>query len=49
MKEVISQILNLDIEDVSIKATITERLGFVGKGEGVSAYSVVLISKELIH
>ncbi len=45
MKEVISQILNLDIDAISIKATTTERLGFVGKGEGVSAYAVVLISK----
>ncbi|MFP4041581.1 MAG: 2-C-methyl-D-erythritol 2,4-cyclodiphosphate synthase [Bacteroidales bacterium] len=33
------------IEDVSVKATTTEKLGFVGEGKGVSAYSVVMLQK----
>ena len=37
----------MDIEpnDISIKATTTERLGFTGREEGISAYAVVLIEK----
>lgn len=45
MKSVIAKILNIDVEDVSIKATTTEKLGYVGREEGVSAYCVCLISK----
>ncbi len=45
MKSVIAPILGLDEEDVSIKATTTEKLGYVGREEGVSAYCVCLISK----
>jgi 2-C-methyl-D-erythritol 2,4-cyclodiphosphate synthase len=43
MQKVIADILNLDEKDVSIKATTTERLGFVGREEGVVAYATVLI------
>jgi len=43
MKEKIAKILEIDSKDVSIKATTTEKLGFVGEGLGVSAYAVVLI------
>ena len=46
MKEVLSPLMDLDLEDVSIKATTTERLGFTGRKEGISAYAVVLIEKE---
>ena len=45
MKKVIADILKLDIDQVSIKATTTEKLGFVGREEGISAYSSVLIYK----
>lgn len=45
MKEVLSGVLEIASEDISIKATTTETLGFVGRQEGVSAYAVVLISK----
>lgn len=45
MKTVLAQLLQVDEEDVSIKATTTEKLGFEGREEGVSAYAVVLIEK----
>ncbi|TXB65238.1 2-C-methyl-D-erythritol 2,4-cyclodiphosphate synthase [Vicingus serpentipes] len=45
MKKVLSSIMNIEEDDVSIKATTTERLGFEGREEGVSAYAVVLIQK----
>jgi 2-C-methyl-D-erythritol 2,4-cyclodiphosphate synthase len=45
MKKCLAQVMELDEEDVSIKATTTEHLGFVGRKEGVSAYAVVLIEK----
>ncbi len=44
MKEIIAGILKTDIDAISIKATTTEELGFVGREEGVSAYCVCLIS-----
>jgi len=43
MQKIISTILEVDSEDVSIKATTTEKLGFVGNEEGISAYAVVLL------
>jgi 2-C-methyl-D-erythritol 2,4-cyclodiphosphate synthase len=45
MKKCLAQVMELDEDDVSIKATTTEQLGFVGRKEGVSAYAVVLIEK----
>ncbi|MCL4856730.1 MAG: 2-C-methyl-D-erythritol 2,4-cyclodiphosphate synthase, partial [Flavobacteriales bacterium] len=41
-----AQLLQVDEDDVSIKATTTEKLGFEGREEGVSAYAVVLIQKK---
>lgn len=46
MKAVLAEIMGIDEEDVSIKATTTERLGFTGREEGISAYAVVLIEKD---
>ncbi|MBQ4420494.1 MAG: 2-C-methyl-D-erythritol 2,4-cyclodiphosphate synthase [Bacteroidales bacterium] len=46
MKEVLAQLLDVDLENVSVKATTTEHLGFEGRKEGVSAYSVCLLSKD---
>ncbi|MEQ8358510.1 MAG: 2-C-methyl-D-erythritol 2,4-cyclodiphosphate synthase [Cytophagales bacterium] len=43
MKKVIAEILQIDIEDISIKATTTEKLGFEGREEGVSAQAVCLL------
>lgn len=45
MKKVLAGVIGIDEEDVSIKATTTEKLGYVGREEGVSAYAVVLIEK----
>ncbi len=45
MQATIAQILNLTIKDVSIKATTNEKLGYVGREEGVCAYAVALIQK----
>lgn len=44
MKSCVADTLGISIEDVSIKATTTEKLGFVGREEGVSAYAVCLIT-----
>ncbi len=46
MKDVLSKCIGIDIHDLSIKATTTERLGFVGREEGISAYATVLIHKD---
>jgi 2-C-methyl-D-erythritol 2,4-cyclodiphosphate synthase len=46
MREVISAILGITPDDVSIKATTTEQMGFVGRGEGLVAYATVLLQKQ---
>ena len=46
MQKVLALTLGIDADDISIKATTTEKLGFEGREEGVSAYAVVLIQKE---
>jgi len=45
MQKVLSDTCGIDIDDISIKATTTEKLGFEGREEGVSAQAVVLIYK----
>ena len=45
MRQVLAEVMGIDADDVSIKATTTEKLGFTGREEGISAYAVVLISK----
>jgi 2-C-methyl-D-erythritol 2,4-cyclodiphosphate synthase len=45
MKESLSNVLCINIDDISIKAKTSEKLGFIGREEGVSAYAVALISK----
>jgi 2-C-methyl-D-erythritol 2,4-cyclodiphosphate synthase len=46
MKGVISAIIGTSPEDISIKATTTEKLGFAGREEGIVALAVVLIEKD---
>jgi len=46
MQLAMAQILNLPVGDISIKATTNERLGFVGREEGIAAYAVALLKKE---
>ena len=45
MKKVLAPLMHVSEEDVAIKATTTEKLGYIGRMEGVNAYAVVLISK----
>ena len=47
MRKNISSILDIDIAQISIKATTTDYLGYIGKGEGVAAQSVVTLEKNL--
>ncbi len=46
MKIALSNSMVVDVDRISIKATTTEKLGFVGQEEGVSAYAIVLIQKK---
>ena len=46
MKETLAQLMNIDIDDISIKATTSEKLGFTGREEGISAYAVVLLERK---
>jgi 2-C-methyl-D-erythritol 2,4-cyclodiphosphate synthase len=46
MKKVISAICEIEVDYVSIKATTSEKMGFVGREEGVNAYAVTLIQKD---
>lgn len=45
MKKTLAEVMGVDEDAVSIKATTTEKLGFTGREEGISAYAVVLIEK----
>jgi 2-C-methyl-D-erythritol 2,4-cyclodiphosphate synthase len=46
MQEAIASILKVEITDVSVKATTTEKMGFVGREEGLVAYATVLLEKK---
>lgn len=46
MKDTLAQVMEVEVSQLSIKATTTEKLSFVGREEGVSAYAVALIQKQ---
>ena len=45
MQQCLAEVISTHIDNISIKATTTEKLGFTGREEGISAYAVVLIEK----
>ena len=46
MRRQIAELLQIDEGDISVKATTTEKMGFVGRGEGLMAYATILLQKE---
>ena len=46
MQQTLAEVMNIDPDCVSIKATTSEKLGFTGREEGISAYAVVLLEKD---
>ena len=45
MQQTLAEVMAVDPDDISIKATTSEKLGFTGRQEGISAYATVLITK----
>lgn len=45
MQKTMSDILNIHLDSISVKATTSEKMGFVGREEGITAYAVALIQK----
>lgn len=46
MQQRLAEVMGINIDDISIKATTSEKMGFVGREEGITAYAVVLIQKK---
>ena len=45
MVSTMASVMNVDVDDISLKATTSEKMSFVGKEEGIKAYAVALITK----
>ncbi|MDE7442117.1 MAG: 2-C-methyl-D-erythritol 2,4-cyclodiphosphate synthase [Muribaculaceae bacterium] len=45
MRQTLAEVINTPVDNISVKATTTERLGFTGRMEGISAYAVALLHK----
>ena len=45
MQTTIADIIGVSVNDISIKATTTEKMGFIGRGEGIAAYATALLKK----
>ena len=45
MQQKLSETMGIEVGDISIKATTSEKMGFVGREEGITSYAVVLIYK----
>ena len=45
MQKCMAEVIGCDEDQISIKATTTEKLGFTGRQEGISAYAVVLLNR----
>lgn len=45
IQEMLATVMSVDVDDISVKATTSEKLGFTGREEGISAYATVLIEK----
>ena len=45
MQKTIAAIIDVSVYDISIKATTTEKMGFIGRGEGIAAYATALLEK----
>ena len=45
MKKTLAEVMNVDEEDISIKATTTEKLGFTGAEEGIASHAVCLLER----
>lgn len=46
MRQRLAEVINTPVDNISVKATTTERLGFTGRMEGISAYAVVLLHRK---
>ena len=46
MQKTLAEVMQVNVDDISIKATTNEKMGFVGRQEGMAAYATVLLQKD---